>query len=633
MATNSRGGRPRAGAGRGGATLPGRYQQKAQPQGKVRRSQVVTTYGPGAMVDLIEDAVLVGGLDFWRFDPQAGPTVISEPRLREALAERLQRSGRSLRRDDAFREPPAGNDQSPDPRCGIQVLEFPEWFVCQNPECRALVRAGDGLEIKGRKYIHTCGRTSSHAVPVRFVMTCRRGHLDDFPWLGFVHGQAGRPLCAAPGLELLEGATGDFSEVRVRCTGCGESRSVSDAAFAGANPTCRGRRPWLGPEGREECSEKQHLLVRTASNSYFAQIESAVSIPDPSAAVRERVERVWDVLQIADEANVDALLFVPKVKEAVGALPKTEILGAVRAIRSGETGYGEAIRTAEFRQFVAQPEERPGELPRPGEDFFARACSPQGGLPAGVARVVLAHKLREVRVQVGFTRLEAASPNALGEYDIDVQSAPLGLQTDWLPATEVRGEGIFVQLDEGAVREWEQREEVKARARLLHEGYKKWRAGALSAPPFPGARFYLLHSLAHLLITALSIECGYAASAIRERIYCAPAADPTPMAAILLSTGTPGTEGTLGGLVEQGRSLRAHLGRAYELGVLCSNDPVCAGHDPSRDPTERFLEGAACHGCLFLAECSCERFNKYLDRALVVPSLGHEAVSFFREAP
>lgn len=181
------------------------------------------------------------------------------------MAERLQRSGRSLRRDDAFREPPAGNDQSPDPRCGIQVLEFPEWFVCQNPECRALVRAGDGLETKGRKYIHTCGRTSSHAVPVRFVMTCRRGHLDDFPWLGFVHGQAGRPLCAAPGLELLEGATGDFSEVRVRCTGCGESRSVSDAAFAGANPTCRGRRPWLGPEGREECSEKQHLLVRTAS--------------------------------------------------------------------------------------------------------------------------------------------------------------------------------------------------------------------------------------------------------------------------------------------------------------------------------------------------------------------------------
>jgi hypothetical protein len=105
------------------------------------------------------------------------------------------------------------------------------------------------------------------------------------------------------------------------------------------------------------------------------------------------------------------------------------------------------------------------------------------------------------------------------------------------------------------------------------------------------------------------------------------------MAAILLSTGTPGTEGTLGGLVEQGRRIRAHLRRAFELGVLCSNDPVCAGHDPAKDPTERWLEGAACHGCLFIAECACERFNKYLDRALVVPTIGHEGAAFFSEAP
>ena len=95
------------------------------------------------------------------------------------------------------------------------------------------------------------------------------------------------------------------------------------------------------------------------------------------------------------------------------------------------------------------------------------------------------------------------------------------------------------------------------------------------------------------------------------------------MAAILLSTGSPGTEGTLGGLVEQGRNLRRHLRRALRLGELCSNDPVCAGHSPQKDYSERYLEGAACHGCLFIAESSCERFNRYLDRSLVVPTLGH----------
>ena len=100
------------------------------------------------------------------------------------------------------------------------------------------------------------------------------------------------------------------------------------------------------------------------------------------------------------------------------------------------------------------------------------------------------------------------------------------------------------------------------------------------------------------------------------------------------ASGTSGTEGTLGGLVEQGRRMREHLRRAWELGRLCSGDPVCAGHSPEDDPAERFLEGAACHGCLYAAECSCERFNRYLDRALVVPTIGNALeLAFLSERP
>lgn len=101
------------------------------------------------------------------------------------------------------------------------------------------------------------------------------------------------------------------------------------------------------------------------------------------------------------------------------------------------------------------------------------------------------------------------------------------------------------------------------------------------------------------------------------------------MAALLLLTGTPGSEGTLGGLVDQGRRLQEHLARALGMGGLCSNDPVCAAHSPAGDLSERFREGAACHGCLFVAECSCERFNQYLDRALVVPVIGIPDAAFF----
>ena len=129
------------------------------------------------------------------------------------------------------------------------------------------------------------------------------------------------------------------------------------------------------------------------------------------------------------------------------------------------------------------------------------------------------------------------------------------------------------------------------------------------------------------------LQCGYSASAMSERIHCAPATDELPMAAILIMTDTSGAEGTLGGLVEQGRSLDRHLRRAWDMASLCSSDPVCAHHSPT-DHSGRHLEGAACHGCVFMAEPACERFNHYLDRALVVPTMGHPAeLAFFEDRP
>lgn len=143
---------------------------------------------------------------------------------------------------------------------------------------------------------------------------------------------------------------------------------------------------------------------------------------------------------------------------------------------------------------------------------------------------------------------------------------------------------------------------------------------------FSGLPYIMLQSLAHLMITALSLDCGYSASSIRERIYAG-----ANGYGILLYTGSPGAEGTLGGLVDLGRNIGRHLERALELGRLCSNDPVCAQHDPSDALEERYLHGAACHGCLLIAETSCERRNELLDRALVVPTVATPDAAFFTE--
>lgn len=605
-----------------------------QPEGKIRRSQIVTSFGPGAMVDLVDHAVMVQGLEFWRYP--GTPPVLDEPRLRQSLSERFQAVGRRLSLDSPFRQPPVGDDKEPTPRSGVRVLEFPRWFVCQNPECRALVRA-DGLEVKGDRYVHDCNRFGrpEPCVPVRFVAACRRGHVQDFPWKELVHRNAAAD-CPVPSLQLREGATGDFSEIEVRCQTCGSRERLSAALVPEGLFPCWGQRPWLGPDAGEDCDQRLRLLVRSASNAYFSQVVSAISIPEPGRELEARVREVWDVLQEATPEDLPALRKVPKVRNALAGWPDADVMAVVEAVRSGEPAPQEPLRTAEFRQLTAQPLEIPGELPGLADFFFARRAEPEGGLPPGIARLVLVKKLREVRAQVGFTRLEPVTPDLQGEFDLGVRSAPVTLTQDWLPAVEIRGEGFFLQLDEEAVRDWERRSEVRRREEDLRLGYAAW-TGTLqdgTPPDFPGARFYLLHSLAHLLISAVSLDCGYAASSIRERIYCGPAGAPVPMAAVLLYTGTPGSEGTLGGLVEQGRRLRAHLRRAWDLGVLCSNDPVCAAHTPRGDHAERFLEGAACHGCLFISEPSCERFNRYLDRALVVPTLGHDPdLAFFGEPP
>jgi hypothetical protein len=164
----------------------------------------------------------------------------------------------------------------------------------------------------------------------------------------------------------------------------------------------------------------------------------------------------------------------------------------------------------------------------------------------------------------------------------------------------------------------------------LRQGFEAWKAKhAGSNRKFAEPAYILLHSIAHLLITTISLECGYPASSIRERVYALPDLG----YGFLLYTGGSDAEGTLGGLVEVGRRIADILRSALELGALCSNDPVCAQHDADSLHERRFLLGAACHGCLLVAETSCEQQNELLDRALVVSTVHSHGAEFFSATP
>jgi hypothetical protein len=250
------------------------------------------------------------------------------------------------------------------------------------------------------------------------------------------------------------------------------------------------------------------------------------------------------------------------------------------------------------------------------------------GAVASVEHVVLAHRLREVVSEIGFTRFESPALPVDSEVDLGVRLAALALETRWLPSIENRGEGVFVALNAEKVKSWTSRPAVKQRARDFQGGVQ-----GTSKKPIPLERveqvylpYIMLHSLSHLLLTAIALECGYAAASIRERIYVRHGAY-----GLLLYTGTPDAEGTLGGLVQVGRRIARHLDSALELGRLCSNDPVCAQHKPDHPHEGRFTHGAACHGCLLIAEPSCERRNELLDRSLVVPTVDVTDAAFFSE--
>jgi MrfA Zn-binding domain len=598
------------------------------PTGELRQSQVLTTFGPGSMVDLPNHAVLIGGLDHWQF---AERKRVFEERLEGRLRELLSLDELTLY------EPPVDNGDPTAPRSGITAFLFPAWFLAQVDKT---YDAPDGRTYRTRPLIPwdrlvkggylDPDRKVVPVIPVRFVQACVKGHISDIDWYAYAretydHDRAGQ-------LWLDEGGAGnDFAEIYIRDErNNNHRRPLSLATVPGAKllGNCSGRKPWLGPRVWEPCTEANRLLVRSASNAYFSQTLSVIAIPDTDAALKDAVDEVFeDFLQYCESIeDVTRERRKQRVMNALDGHSDKVVWADIQRRKGGASAETRSIKQAEIETLMASPDTVGEDVP--GGDFYARARS-LAGLPPEITgrvdRVVLVHRLREVVAQVGFTRFEPAMPDIDGELSLNVEPAPLARETTWLPAIENKGEGVFLSFSRKAIESWLRRPGVRARSEQLMAGFDAWvgRKGTDKAT-FPGLPYIMLHSLSHLLITAVALECGYSASAIRERVYAREYGY-----GILLYTGASGSEGTLGGLVDVGRDIESHLQRALELGRLCSNDPVCAQHDPANPHEERFLHGSACHGCLLIAETSCERRNEFLDRALVVPTVATPDTAFF----
>jgi hypothetical protein len=471
-------------------------------------------------------------------------------------------------------------------------------------------------------------RKKYDVTPVRFVQACSNGHIADIEWWEFTHG--GRTICRRP-LWLDEyGTSGDLTDGLVRCE-CGVQRALAQATRRDVLGQCKGQRPWLprgelcgGPGGTPEM---MRLLIRTASNAYFPQKLSVLSLPEAGDRIRAGVRGLWSILKDAESVEKLALLrsMLSAVRDGLQGIDDATALQYILAEHEGRTPARRPIKVDEF-EALTQAGDSIGE-DRPDGDFYARRLrlpEPQQGVLAPIERVVLVHRLREVTAQLGFTRFEGVAPDVQGELDLNVRRAALATDPTWMPAVETRGEGVFVSFKEAVVEEWRARPGVRARDDSFRRAFDPTR-GPLERP---NITYVMLHSLSHLLISAVALDCGYNTSSIRERIYVGPGGS-----GILLYTGTSDAEGTLGGLVQAGKTIGRYLKLALELGRLCANDPVCAQRSPDSPHDDHGFLGAACHGCLLISETCCERRNEYLDRSLVVATVQNLGCEFFADQP
>lgn len=614
---------------------------KKSKVGDVRPSQIMFTYGVGSIVDLPKLSVIVMGLEDWP-KQHHHYHLITEDRLLSAVRFKHPNVSQLL-------APPHDRQETNDPfdgrePVGVPVASFPRWMVC--PSCRLLAPISTGLfELDEHPYHpeRTVYRHASctkrgkakrapEAVPARFLVTCPAGHLDDFPWVTFVHHDGECPK-GNPTLRLREyGASGEARDLEVYCETCDSRRRLSDAFGQNKQmPMCSGRRPHLRDYDPEPCEHNAQTIILGASNMWFPMVLSTIAIPSERTMLMEYVESDWSKLQHVDDVNsIKLLQTIAQLNEKLLDRDPELIWEVVQARKTG----------------LSTPQDHAPDLKAPEWGVFSQVDTSNNSddfrlkpievndvwANQFIEEIVLVERLREVQAMVGFTRLDAIGELTDPDPIMDIEVAPISrISPTWVPASEVRGEGIFIRFREDQIVAWEKQEAVKKREVYFLQAHRTWRANRNIENPsenFPGMRYILLHSLSHVLMRQLALESGYSAASLKERIYSRSSEQTGgPMAGILIYTAASDSEGTLGGLVHLGQPehIVRHIKTALNQAKLCASDPICAEHLPQHAT----LHGAACHGCLFAPETSCERGNKYLDRSTLIETIGSASFPFF----
>ena len=621
---------------------------------QIRTGQLIAPFGPGSLyTDRRGIPHVVCGLDHWfkKWDQTHGMVDCQDRSEFERSDARLS----ALLHVYRFCTPPDFRLAPPNDFLHIPAQRFPCWY--RHTATGELRR----FNLHSNKIEKPDG--GGRWQPVRFVAICAEGHLCEFPWKEWI----GCQCKGNEGLRLTDRGGSELSSIRIACETCpagttgrtGKSLAGTtvkpvpgeQSKFQQSGITCSGDRPWLGQGANENmCKAPLVGALINQTNLYFPRTIAAIALPD----MRPQSDTVR---RLRNEIETDSMVGMARTVWNMGpdhhkvAATMLQTTLAARGVSFAEGEVEESLNVmfdptaANLPTDVALPAEPESELltfrraefnvirsqvndPEHIPDLRVIPTTVPADLATWFNKVNLVERLRETRVFYGFDRLDQPNQNSLvGMPETAMQqlfrNPPVQPQDRWLPAVESFGEGIYLELNEERISQW-QAEQVEWLTHRLDDGFVNRLQGEFKTlPPLRPAdrswatRYLLVHSLAHVLINQLVYECGYGTASLRERIYVS-SDHSAPMAGILIYTAAGDSEGTLGGLVRLGRPDRLGpvVRRALSRASWCSADPVCSEHLGGQG--SRLANLAACHACVLLPETSCETINQGLDRAMIV---------------
>lgn len=633
--------------------------------GEIRNSQLVTTYGSGALCDFPGVSGIISGINNWEISKDDIVKLkFREPNLENLLSVDFFIQMISDEKGKNF---------------FIPVYRFPEWYYC--PKCGSL-NSYKQISYKPEDnkilYCEHCYDKDKEKVklnPSRFIVACANGHLDDFPYLWWVHENPAIPKENRLQEEeyknhklqiIFDNTKEGLDGIVIKCLTCGKSGKTVQRNMQGClnkdafnGYFCQHKRPWIIFNNNvwkdSYCAAKPRTLLRSGNNVYYPVTESTITLPDADSVP---IAKEWLSRENRQNDIIEYIMEGHTIEEYCEEVKKTRFSGGLPCAKE--------IIIDTFDRFFSENEKSDNEKRRDlikaeycalcqndandkDKNFKIQEVDVPEKYSKYISKVRLVKKLREVQVLKGFNRIlpEFAKDdenikeqfgtinNAYSEIDVPIEK----YKKNWLPAIKLIGEGIFIELNHEKLQEWKT---------LVSEGenprYEKMRKNLMKDPTGNklkekfSEQYVLLHTLSHLLIRQLAYDCGYNTASIKEKIYTTfhiyneetkeYEPEESEMAGILIYTASTDSDGSLGGLVRQGETenFERLMDNTLENAYWCSNDPVCC---ESTNQGYRSLNYAACHACALLPETSCEAFNTLLDRASVVGVPGNEKYEDF----